>query len=248
MRALAAILLLPVFAAALALGAALHLDLPAAHRAAAAITNAVLADELAGKVTIGRVERLGPDAIAVADVTIDDPSGVRVMTLRSATVDGPGWLGLMTLLADAPALVLPEIVLEDGDLDLAIDAGGSLGLDRALSDKPGPPGPPPPPSPPKLELWLRRIALARVRVHGAAAGKAIDATLHGAEAELLSGVRELRVELTSLHVSEAGALGAPGDVKVALSLTGHRVAGLPVRCLQTRLPPSQPLPRLLAAS
>ncbi len=207
---LVAIALWPVFSAALVAAALLHLNVPAARRAAAGIVNGVLAEQLWGTVRVGAIERLGAGGIAVGELTIDDEQGVRVLTAHGAELRGPGWLGLASLLGDAPLLVVPSLSLDDAELDLALDESGRLGIDRALSDKPGPPGPPAPPTPPALAIWLERLALGRVHVIGKlpGEGRAIDATLAGFAGSAALGLRDIRFEIESADLAESGILGA----------------------------------------
>ena len=96
-RALAACALLPVFACAIVTGAALHLDLPATRRLVATLVTDVIGKTIAGKLRLDRIARLGPSALVLEGLGIEDPDGREVLRANRIVVDGPGWLGFTKL-------------------------------------------------------------------------------------------------------------------------------------------------------
>src|ERR1700722_18272695 len=68
-----------VFVAAVVVGFAVHLGVPAVHRAVVSRVNALLVPVFAGKLTIDRVGSLGLTSVADVDAHVDDPDGKTVI-------------------------------------------------------------------------------------------------------------------------------------------------------------------------
>jgi len=68
-----------LFAVALALSAVGHLNTETGRRAGRVIANVLISDLIAGRLDIGRIDRLFPDRIVVHDVSLYDPRGTRVI-------------------------------------------------------------------------------------------------------------------------------------------------------------------------
>ena len=223
---LAGLVLPPAFAAALLLGAVLHLELPLTRRVVLGLVASSLDGALAGRVRVGRLERLGPSSLAIADVRISDPEGHPVLSARRVAVEGPGWLGLLAVLGETPRLVVRRLALEDAEVDLELDDAGTLGLARAFTERPGPPGPPLAPPPAPIRVILERIEIDRVRVRGALAP---THTLDTVVTELLASLRfepaSLDLDLTRATVTESKLAPMPVHASIALSLRLPRDAG-----------------------
>ena len=178
-----------VFCASLVVGVVIHGGTGISRRVLRSLVNDILAAELQGSLRIGSIERLGPDRIEVADVSIDDPDGNRVLTAEGISLDG-GWFRSLLALGlhgGASTLVLPSVRIARGEVDLA-RVGDDLALELALRSKPKPrktATPPKAPSPSRFGLSLADIAIGEVRVHGSPAP---GVTIDGRVAELRAGL------------------------------------------------------------
>lgn len=210
-RVLWGIAVLPAFLAALVLGTSLHLNVPVARRVLSRFVNDGLREAVAGTVTIGRIDRLGPGSLTLADVRIAEPDGTEVLTIKRLELDGPGWLGLRSLWAKAPGLVVRRLAITEANLELGIDDAGQLGIARALKERVGPVAPTAAPPSKGFALRIERFEFDRVRIHGT------PGTSHPLDGAVTAVVGSLDLAPTGLQLAvEHAEFAAPNCVPAPL--------------------------------
>jgi translocation and assembly module TamB len=176
-----------VFAAALLSGLVIHLDVVTFRRAIASHVNAILATTFAGKISIERIGRVSLAGVDDVRVTIDDPSGARVIVADGVR----GRIATMTLLRSlfasaAPlAIELTSVTVRDADVAIDDDDSGELRLAKAFARKPGLAAAPASTPGRGVSFSIGNIAITHGRVHGQPRGApAIDADLDALAASL----------------------------------------------------------------
>ena len=226
-----------VFMAAAVLGLALHLNLPAAHRAIVERVNGALAPIFAGRLTIERVGGVGLSRVEFADVRVEDPDGQLVigttgLTARVATVTL-----LRSLLGRGDIVVdIPEVSIANAHVVLDADAVEALRIGKAFVPRStaAPTGPTGSPGR-RVRLTISDIRVRHATVRGRPPGlPPIDAALDDTYASLLFVDDKLTVDVTRARWQGRGVPGLPdelahGDAVVHLALPSDSGRALGLR-------------------
>lgn len=169
-----------IFVVALAGGVLLHLRTPAALRCVRTTANAILATNLAGRVEIDAIDRIGIDGIGGARVTVHDPSGVQVLHLDGVTVRMHGVaIARSALLASGP-LVIDGVSIDVRNIDADLDGtpDGALRIANAFAPRVAKP-PSRPESPGRGVRLDAKLVLDHAWLHGAPPNAVfVDVDLH----------------------------------------------------------------------
>ncbi|HXX69317.1 MAG TPA: translocation/assembly module TamB domain-containing protein, partial [Polyangiaceae bacterium] len=213
-----ALAVLVLFTSSLVAGVVVHLDTPTARRVAARQIGRILDASFRGHGCVERIGKLGLFGLAQTDVTMDDPQGRRVLTVRGAHVRiatiGPA----TALMAGGPfTLRLAEVVIDDADVRLDADREGRLYLFDAFAPRgrAAPVGP----SVGGIELVISRAAVRHVRAHRLGA----DGRPHDADARDVRGAFSYRPDVVEGVVFDATitAHGLIGGADVGGNLNGR---------------------------
>lgn len=195
-----------LFAAALVLGAVLHLGHPAARRVAIEQTEAALARLFAGRVVIDRVDRLDARGLSGGAAHMVAPDGttvLRVFGVRArANVVG---IVRSALFGDGPVEVpIDDLFVDYADVSLDAGADGGSRL-RAAFARPAPAAPSDPRAREVL-LHMPKIVVRSAWVHGQVPGTPpSDLDVAHVEAALALTGAALRVDMTRYRVRTRGA-------------------------------------------
>lgn len=215
-----------------------HLDLPATRRVVAARVTQVLRSELAGDVTLERVDALGLGGLRGGRVRVRDPEGRQVLfvdgisvRMRALSLLRSGLFG-----AGPYAIHVDAVEIDHVDVDVGADDTGALRLARTFASKR--PKPPAPPDPKARGVTLRapRLRLRHAWAHGTPPGApALDVEVDGLEgrAEIDAGGMRFDVDAVDLvarglsprvdprgHVTAHVSLPAEGERVVRVTYEG----------------------------
>ncbi len=212
----------------------LHLNVPAARRAVAALASDAASRELRGRVDIVSIDKISPRALEIGELTLRDPSGRPVLSVYGARARynvssiARALLGRTTVVIDSATIERINVAL------IPNSEGAPTLLDAVAASAPMPAKGPGEKTPSTLRLSIATIDVGAIHVFGEAGGRWIDA--HG-EVEKLSvalapDATTLTAPRISVHVAPiAGALPSSIaiDVDGALRMPTHAAEGdLPV--------------------
>ncbi len=176
-----ALAVLVMSALALVVVAVICLNTPPVRRLVAEKVNAALASSFRGKVRIGRLGGLGLGGVSDVDVTVDDPTGRRVLTILGVRLRVDSFAAGRTALfgRKGPILVrLSDVRIEDVDALLDTDQDGQLLLANAFA--PPKPSKPADPNARGLVFIVQQASLAHARAHRQTPGSTpLDVELDG---------------------------------------------------------------------
>lgn len=205
-----------VFVAAVAVGAAVHLDSAASRRLARQVVTDVLHGSLQGEVELDSIAHLSLWSTDLPSVVVRHPDGQEVLHLDGvhARFDALAvvW-GLLRGKGDL-AITLPELRIEHADIVVDAGNGGALKLQEAISATPSPepstPGRP-------LRLELSRVLVEHAWAHGAIAPpQVLDARVEDLAASVVVGAQSDFV-LDRARITEQRLLPVP----IAVQISGH---------------------------
>jgi translocation and assembly module TamB len=207
-----------LFLVSLAAGLVLHLDVPAVRRMVVAAVNRALAPTLVGKVTIERVDRLGPTGVDGLVARVDDPDGRLLLRLEGVRGHISLFALLRTLVSDNTDIVvhLPDIAVARAEVHLDADEDGTLRLVRAFTV----PNPSSPSTPGKgVHLTLSRILIEHALVQGQMRG----APPLDADVDDLDGTFNVSPGELAVHIGRARLVGRglPGGTIASGSVETH---------------------------
>jgi translocation and assembly module TamB len=217
-----------VFLAAVVLGFAAHLDVPATQRAVVARVNGLLAPLFAGRLTIDRVGSLGLATLGGVDAHMDDPDGKTV--IRATGIAGRvSTVALVrSLLAGRVVVGIPVASLVSAEVDLDRDEAGTIRIAKAFLPRTPSTTPSTGPGP---ELSMPRVHLGHVSVRGApVAALPLDADVDDADGTLTFAADKVAIDVSRARWSARGLPGhldGHGDAAAHLAVpspAGHEFA------------------------
>jgi translocation and assembly module TamB len=198
------------FAVGVVVAVALHIDVAPSRRVIRNVVEKVLDDALQGRIRFGAIETISPRELRLADVTVDDPAGRRVLALDRVTARGPVLASLLGM-AGGGTLVIDELEIGHADVVISLEAG-RFGLAEAFRPKAQPPQPEEKPAPkrrgPSLRIERIRIGEAAVRGTFGEGGPGIDATLHQLAAAFNLHPDGIAIDVAPTDVTEKLLLAA----------------------------------------
>lgn len=167
-----------VFAGALIVSVAVHLDLGPTRRTARTVANAILGGMFKGSIVVGEIDHLSLRGIRVREARALDPSGVEVAKLQGLRAD----TDVITIARSALfgggqlRVPVPLVHVDRADITLAAGSGGAPSIaDTFLLRKPSPP---PPPNAVAPLVTLDRVEIDALHAQGpVAAGVNLDTDL-----------------------------------------------------------------------
>jgi translocation and assembly module TamB len=221
---------LPVtFAAAAAMGIALHLSTPPARRIAARLISNVLTGALQGRFVVQAINGLDLWGIDGAALTVDDPAGRRVLEvygLRARTSLAPVMLDVLRG-AGAIDVVVSSARIERAVVMVEQSSDGSPTLFEAFMPRPRSA----PSSALAVRVWLPDAAIQSGRVHGRVSPlPALDVEVAGVSGSVLAGSArsEVRVRRFSINVRGPRSETARGTAETIVQIPSLAGASLGV--------------------
>ena len=185
-----------VFAGALVVSVAAHLDLGPTRRTVRAIANVVLATTFKGTIVVGEIDRLSLRGLRVRSATALDPSGVEVARLVGIRADADVVGIAVSALSGALRVPIPLVHVDHAEVVLDRGSGGGIGIAETFLLRDSTPSPP--------DAVVPRVSLSRIEVdHVWAHGAIAPPTLVDAELRHVIGTVEVSQEGVALDVGPA---------------------------------------------
>ncbi|MCA9585682.1 MAG: translocation/assembly module TamB domain-containing protein [Myxococcales bacterium] len=184
-----------------------HLDLPATRRVVAARVTQVLHSELAGDVTIERVDALGLGGLRGGRVRVRDPEGRQVLFVDGISVRLRTLSLLRSVLFGAGpyAIHVDALEIDHADVDVGTDDKRALRLARAFASKSPEPPAPPDPKARGVALHAPRLRLRHAWAHGTPPGApALDVEIEGLEGRAEIDAAGMRFDVDAVDLVARG--------------------------------------------